>query len=86
MNQEISRPIAQAIVEIAVFLEFSGSDIIDPDAAVQALEQLAGTLQMVDHPSRRALSDQFKAIALEYTGERAKFVESLGDALGLSAD
>lgn len=83
MSQEINKYIARAIVELAIFLEFSGDDVLNPDAAIQGLEQLASTLQMMDLKSKSSLCSQFKRIAIEYSDEQAEFVESLGEALGL---
>ncbi|OZI57052.1 hypothetical protein [Bordetella genomosp. 1] len=83
MSQQINKHVAQAIVEVAVFLEFSGEEAINPDAAVQALEQLASTLQMSDSETKSSLCSQFENIAMEYLDEQAAFVESLGEALGL---
>lgn len=83
MSQKIDKHVAQAIVEFAVFLEFSGEEAINPDAAVQALEQLASTLQMSDSETKSSLCSQFENIAMEYSDEQAAFVESLGEALGL---
>ncbi|EKT4485221.1 hypothetical protein QEM02_005409 [Pseudomonas putida] len=86
MSQEINKHIARAIVELAIFLEFSGDDVLNPDTAIQGLEQLASTLQMMDLKSKSSLCLQFKSIALDYSDEQAEFVESLGDALGLIDD
>ncbi|EJL04999.1 hypothetical protein PflQ2_0678 [Pseudomonas fluorescens Q2-87] len=83
MSQEINKCVARAIAEIAIFLEFSGEDVVAPDASVQALEQLAATLQMADLKTKNALCLQFSEIATEYSDEQADFVESLGEALGL---
>jgi len=83
MSREIDQHVARAIVELAIFLEFSADDVVDPDAAIQRLEQLASTLQMMDLESRSSLCSQFKSIAMEYSDEQARFVESLGDVLGL---
>lgn len=83
MSQEINKHVAQAIVEVAVFLEFSGGEAINPDAAVQVLEQLASTLQMTDSETKSSLFSQFENIAMEYSDEQAEFVGSLGEALGL---
>ncbi|MBF7145010.1 MULTISPECIES: hypothetical protein [Pseudomonas] len=83
MSQEINKHVARAIVELAIFLEFSGDDALNPDAAMQGLEQLASRLQMMDLKSKSSLCSQFKSIALEYSDEQAEFVESLGEALGL---
>lgn len=83
MSQEINKHVARAIVELAIFLEFSGDDALNPDAAMQGLEQLASTLQMMDLESKSSLCSHFKSIAKEYSDEQAEFVESLGEALGL---
>jgi hypothetical protein len=83
VSQEINKHVARAIVELAIFLEFSGGDALNPDAAMQGLEQLASTLQMMDLESKSSLCSQFKSIAIEYSDEQAEFVESLGEALGL---
>ena len=83
MSQEINRHVVRAIVELAIFLEFSGDDALSPDAAMQGLEQLASTLQMMDLESKSSLCSQFKSLAIEYSDEQAEFVESLGEALGL---
>ncbi|MFF7707580.1 hypothetical protein [Pseudomonas sp. NPDC007930] len=83
MSQEINKHVAQAIVEFAMLLEFSGGDALNPDAAMQGLEQLASTLQMMDFESKSSLCLQFKSIAIEYSDEQAAFVESLGETLGL---
>ncbi|EJL98178.1 hypothetical protein PMI18_04116 [Pseudomonas sp. GM102] len=83
MSQEINKQIVRAIVEVAVFLEFSGEEAINSDAAVQVLEQLASTLQMMDSETKSSLCSQFENIAVEYSDEQAEFVESLGEALGL---
>nr|WP_249205438.1 hypothetical protein [Achromobacter sp. Marseille-Q0513] len=69
---------------MAVFLEFAGEDALNPDAAIQGLEQLASTLQKMDLESKSSLCSQFESIAIEYSGEQAEFVESLGEALGLT--
>lgn len=86
MSQEINKHVALAIVEVAVFFEFSGEDVLNPDAAIQALEQLASTLQMAGSGAKLALCSHFENIAMEYSGEQAEFVESLGDLLGLIED
>jgi len=83
VSQEINKHVARAIVELAIFLEFSGDDALNPDAAMQGLEQLASTLQMMDLESKSSLCSQFKSIAIEYSDEQAEFVASLGEALGL---
>ena len=73
---------AKAIVDIAIFLEFSGEKVIDPDAAIMALEQLADELKKMPAPDRDSLIRCWEGLAVAY-GERAEFVRSLPDALGL---
>lgn len=83
MSKEIDQHIVRAIVELAVFLEFSSENTIRPDAAIQALEQLASTLQRMSPETKASLCSEFEDIALGYSDEQAQFVESLGGALGL---
>lgn len=78
----VDREIIAAIVDLAIFLEDSDDDVLDPDAAVQAMEQLASNLQSAREGTRIALVSEFKAMATAY-GDQAEFVASLGDTLGL---
>ena len=86
MSREINRYIAQAIAEVAIFLEFSGEDIVHPDAAVEVFEQLASTLQMADPESKLSFCSSFLTVAERYSGEQAEFVKDLGEALGLTSE
>lgn len=86
MSQEVDNSLVKAIAEIAVFLEFSGDEVIDQDSAIQALEQLASTLQGAGIETKQSLCNQFESIAKDYSGERAEFVESLAESLGLLDD
>lgn len=52
----------------------------------RGLEQLASTLQRMDLESKSSLCSQFKSIAIEYSDERAEFVEGLGEALWLNEE
>lgn len=79
----VDESIAQALVELAVFLEFSADDIVNPDSAVQALEQLSATLNGADAETKASLSTHFNRISQHYTGEEAQFVRTLAEALGL---
>ena len=83
MSQETNQYVAQAIAEIAVFLEFSGEDVLSLDEAAQAMEQLAATLQMADQDTKSSLSLQFENLAATFSGAQAIFLKGLGEALGL---
>lgn len=79
----VSEAIAQALVELALFLEFSPESVIDSDAAVQAMEQLSSTLQNADAETRGSLGAHFSKLSKHYSGEQARFVETLAEGLGL---
>ncbi|MFJ4291927.1 hypothetical protein ACIP1U_19405 [Cupriavidus sp. NPDC089707] len=78
-----NRHIAKAIADFAVFLEFADEDVLDPDASMQAMEQLAAELQSMSEDERRALSTWFGEIASDYGGREA-FVRDLSETLGLA--
>lgn len=80
---QVDKSLAKAIVEVAVFLEFSGDEVVDQDSSIQALEQLASTLQGADEETRQSLCSQFADIAKDYSGEQGEFIENLSSALGL---
>jgi hypothetical protein len=83
MNQILMR----AVLELAMFLALSGDDIVNPDAAVSQLEQLASILKGLTKEER----DTFVRFAQELAvleqqagrNERAIFLSSLPDDLGL---
>ena len=47
--------LAKAIIGAVAFLEFSDDDIVDPDAAVQAMEDIAAALQKASPEELAAL-------------------------------
>ncbi|MCE9589782.1 MAG: hypothetical protein K8S99_04590 [Planctomycetes bacterium] len=82
------RTLAKALIETAVFLEFSGSDSVDPDDAVRALESIAHTLHAASPEEvtaiREALkefvdasqTDSARAVAQNFSDA---FLESMGE-------
>ena len=73
-----------AIVDIALFLEFSSDDVIEPDAAVEAMEQIAGQLQQLDAETKLDFINKLPLVAKGYKGEKAEFVQDLALAFGLT--
>jgi hypothetical protein len=80
--------LCRAIIWSAYFLEMSGDDIIDPDSAVKALEDIASTLQEATEEERQT----FAAVCAEEAANLQKdptyartadFVRGLPAALGL---
>lgn len=82
MVQAVDEHLAKAIVDVAIFFEFSDENTIDGDAAVAAMEQLSAELQRMAEPAKAALAQRFHEIAHAY-GDRAQFVGSLADSLGI---
>lgn len=77
------RVLVRAIAELAIFLEFSPESALTSDLAVEAMEQLASTLQTMDESARRGFCSALLDVASRYEGEQAEFVSSLGEALAL---
>jgi len=76
--------VIKAIVDLAIFLEFTDSELLDEDAAVKAMEQLASELRLLDEQARTELSQQIKDLSGLYADTKTrKFVSGLPEALGL---
>lgn len=80
--------LCSAIIDAARFLELSGDDVIDPDAAVVALEDMGATLQSATQAERQAFISacQSEATRLKMAGDSqaGEFVGGLPSAMGLS--
>ena len=79
----VDQTLARAIANVAIFLEFANEDLINEDASVEAMEQLAADLQSLDGPARASLSRAFREIAASYDGESADFVAELPESFGI---
>lgn len=79
MNSHLIR----VIVDMAVFLEYTNSDLLDEDAAVEAMEQLAGELQQMAESDQRQLAKQIVEYSTSYTQPQSDFVKGLPEALGI---
>lgn len=73
----IARQIASLIGSVVVFLETSGDDIVDPDAAVQLMKVIGGDLEQLDKRFLRELVDAFDLVASDYSGETAELVRKI---------
>lgn len=81
MNNNIK--LVKVIADLAVFLEFTNEDLLDPDLAVEALEQMASELQLMDVQDRNDLANIFRSISKEYTGDKSEYVRELPESLGI---
>ena len=72
------------VVDMMAFLELSGDEVVDPDAAVSCLENISGELQRLDGANRRVfLNHVKKQAAREQDQRRKEFLQSLPEAAGL---
>ncbi|WP_205205200.1 hypothetical protein [Azonexus hydrophilus] len=75
---------AKAIVDMAIFLEFTDEELLDADTSIEAMEQLAMELQLMEGEGRSELSSQIRRVSAEYEDvNKAQFVEKLPEFLGL---
>jgi hypothetical protein len=75
---------AKIVAGMCVFLEFSGDQMVNPDAAMQAMEQISAGLRELEERRRLEFISLFEEISKDYDGEIAGFVSGLGEALGLA--
>ncbi len=83
--------LAKAIVEALAFLELSGRDIVDPEAAVKTMEAMATTLQGATQEERDAIIEAAmrelnKQSAADAPEEVLDFYEHLAADLGLEEE
>lgn len=84
MNHSISKELAKAIANVAIFFEDAAEDVLDPDAAIQVMEQFARDLKKMNDSDRSALIRRLKEVSAEYgDAARREFVFGLPEALGL---
>jgi hypothetical protein len=82
--------LCRAIIWSACFLEMSEDDIVDPDSAVKALEDMATTLQEATEEEKKAFvtvcaeeADRLQQEAFPGYARTAEFVRGLPNSLGL---
>lgn len=69
--------LVRALLSTAAFLELSGDEVVDPDAAVQAFEQMSHYLQEAGPAEREVIG----RVAREWASEaRAKGAEGAASA------
>ncbi|MEO7688803.1 MAG: hypothetical protein ABIS51_05915 [Sphingomonas sp.] len=79
----IDEHLVKVIADLTIFLEYTNSDLLNEDAAVEAMEQLAGELQQMSEDAQQQLAKQLVALASSYNQPQREFVEGLPEALGL---
>ena len=77
--------LSEVVLETIAFLELSGDDVIDPDAAVTMLESIAADLQRLTSAQRV----EFLAVATRLAdatqdARRRELFEGVAESLGLA--
>lgn len=73
----------RAIINMAIFLEFSDDVTVNEDASIEALEQLALDLQSMTNIEKKEFRKSIFELSNEYAGDRKEFVLSFPEAFGL---
>jgi hypothetical protein len=76
--------LVKAIVDIAIFLEYTDSEFLDEDIAIEAMEQFAAELQQMADQDRRQLAKQIVGLSPLYVSPQSEFIHGLPGALGLA--
>jgi hypothetical protein len=77
--------LVRAIADIAIALEFTDENLINPDVAIEMQESISGTLQSLDEVNRKEIADIFESISTHYNGEIEKYVRSLPINYGIKS-
>lgn len=80
----INHHLAKAVIDIAVFLEFTEENVLNADAAMEALEQLAEELQQMSSEEKDVFVQRCHELAGSY-GDKEQFVRNLPEALGIGS-
>ena len=80
-NSEVK--LAKIVADLAILLEFTSEELLDPDAAVEAMEQIAAELQLLGDEERNNLAKIFIDLSNGYQGDKSEYVRDLPESLGL---
>lgn len=82
-----TKPLMDVVVDTVMFLELSGSELVDPDAAVALLEQIASTLQELGPAERQEFLEylKFRESQANSAAQR-RALKNLACDLGLGID
>ena len=82
--------VARALADIAAFLEFSGDDVLDPDAAVKTMKQIEHDLSLLGEEDYAALASVCTYLASEArvagprSNENVEFYETFLEKFGVT--
>ncbi|MPV64320.1 hypothetical protein [Burkholderia sp. BE17] len=79
-----NKHLVKAIVDFAIFLEYTDERLLDADVALGAMEQLSGELLEMSMGERKVFAQCCADLAPSY-GNREQFVRDLPVALGIDS-
>lgn len=82
-KSEINNCLLNSLIELLIFLEFSDEEMVNPDAAIRAFEQLSIRLLELSDSEKSSFLYECKKISLQYRGAEADFIANIGESLGL---
>ena len=83
MPSALDKHLVKAVVDLAVFLEFSSEAVLNADASIEAMEQLASELGQMAESTKLEFVPTTRDLAPSY-GNREDFVSGLAESLGLA--
>jgi len=75
--------LVKTIVDVMIFLEFAEDDIVDPDSAIQMIENITAEMCLMDNGAKKEFVAHISKMADQYTGEHKDFVKHLPVILGI---
>lgn len=75
--------LVKIIADMAIFLEFSDEESLDPDIAVGMMESIAAELQLLSHDDKKKVASAFDEVSKEYQEDHASYIKELPETFGL---
>lgn len=84
MNQLLNEKLTKIILDTMIFCEFSNEDVVDQDAAIALMEQVASELSNLSVENKENLINCIKQLLENYEGEKREFIQNFGNNFGLT--
>ncbi|MGS0627508.1 MULTISPECIES: hypothetical protein [Photorhabdus] len=75
--------LVKVIIDLAIFLEFTSEELLNPDSAIEIMEQMAAELQLLNDDEKQEVVMIFYDLSENYTGDTYEYVKGLPESLGL---
>jgi hypothetical protein len=84
MSQNLNEKLTKCLIDMFIFLEFSGGEIVNEDVAVEKLEQLNSEIQILDGYSKELLGKEIIKLSDNYPENRIDFIRKMPESLGIA--